>query len=315
MDELIISYDGGYNNWYVSEFYKYFHKKFQEQVNVNLKYIPTKDLAKYFGKEVSNHSSSIFNWYNLILLNPKNERFFIHSWYDYAPEIIDYSIENNFDISKFSCVSNLTEDIIQKYKSKMEVQPSVYYLENWSDIGLVNKHMNLPKKIDKVYFNGLIYGHREKIIEFLKTKKYFTIKTKTNPNEFQSKTDYYNLLSAHKFGLSLNGAANICYRDLELFGLGVINLRQPLKSMTYNPIIKDVHYIEFLTDNLVDSIINDRDVNQIIDLEIERLLDTSTEYQLKEMIFESKNWFNQNCQPQNQFEIIKSFMNELEIFR
>ena len=315
MDELIISYDKGYNNWYVSEFYEFFHKKFQEQVNVRLKYVSIDDLSKYFGKQQTNHDNSIFNWYNLILLNPKNKKFFIHSWYDYAPEILNYSVENNFDVVKFSCVSNLTEEIIKKYENKISVQPSVYYLENWSDVDLISKHTNQPKKIDRAYFNGLIYGRRENITNYLKTKNFFNIKVKTNPDDFQSKPDYYNLLSSHKFGLSLNGAANICYRDLELFGLGVVNLRQPLKSMTYNPLIKNIHYIEFLTDSILDSIVNDRDVNQILNMEIERLLDTSTENELKSMVSESKNWFNQNCQPNNQFEIIKSFMNELEIFR
>ena len=42
MDKLIISYEQGYNNWYVSEFYKYFHNKLSEITNIQFEYINDK---------------------------------------------------------------------------------------------------------------------------------------------------------------------------------------------------------------------------------------------------------------------------------
>jgi hypothetical protein len=313
MDKLIISYDIGYNNWYVSEFYKFFHQALLETSMVKFEYVPLKDLAIRYGKELSNHTSSVFNWYNLIILNPKTEKFFIHSWYDYATEIPEFALSNNINLVKFSCVSNLTEEIIEKYKGRIKIQPSVYYLENWSDLSLIEKFKDIKLKKNKSYFNGLIYGYRENIKNTLSKIDFFNIKNKTNPNDYQNKTDYYKELSSYKFGLSLNGAANICYRDLELFGLGVLNLRQPLKSKTFNPLIKDIHYIEFLDNDLFDKIIKNENVNQIINEKINQLLEFQSTNEYSEMITESKKWFLENINPRNQFNILKSFLDDYTI--
>lgn len=313
MDKIIISYDVGYTNWYVSEFYKYFHQKLITETNLVIEYVPLGEFANFFGKTQTNHETSIFNWYNLILYNPKSGKFFIHSWYDYATEILEYSLQNNFDLVKFSCVSNLTDNIIKKYSGKIDVTPSVYYLENWSDLKLVDSFNQTKIKSKKCFFNGLSHGYRENILSALRTNDFFNIKIKTNPNHFQNKKEYFSELSSHKFGLSLNGAANICYRDLELFGLGVINLRQTLKSKTLNPLIDGVHYFEFLDDNIVKSIINNVDISQTLSLKIEKLMDETPEYVLNNMIGESTQWFINNCLPENQFKIINSFLNEFQI--
>ena len=165
--KLIISYEQGYHNWYVSEFYKFFHKKIEFDTEFELEYISLRDLATKFGKEISNHYTSIFNWFNLVIYNPSNEKMFVHSWYDYAPEIINYSIQNNFNIVMLSCVSNLTQGIIEKYKDIISVEPSVYYLENWSDVEYIQNIKPQERKLTKSYFNGLNHGLRQNIMNFL----------------------------------------------------------------------------------------------------------------------------------------------------
>ena len=167
MEKLIISYDQGYSNWYVSEFYKYFHKKLLENVNIHIEYIPLRELATKFGKNSFNQGSSIFNWFNLVIYNPQNDKMFIHSWYDYATEILKYSVDNNFNVVKFSCVSNLTDEVIENYKESIIVQPSVYYVENWNDINLINNTLKTESKLNKVYFNGWNHGLRENILNAL----------------------------------------------------------------------------------------------------------------------------------------------------
>jgi hypothetical protein len=314
MDKLIISYEQGYNNWYVSEFYKYFHKKLSEITNIQFEYISLQELSKNFGKEHTNQSGGIFNWYNLVIYNQTTDKFFVHSWYDYAPEILKYSVNNNFNVVKFSCVSNLTDSIIEEYKDKIIVQPSVYYVENWKDIEYILSTERSSFKDDRIYFNGLNHGIRENVLNSLSNNSFFNIRTKGNPEHFRQKKDYYDEVSKHRFGLSLNGAANICYRDLELFGLGVLNLRQPLNSKTYEPIIKDVHYIEFINDDLVQKILSKENVDSIIDEKVHEILEFSTTNQYNDMIQESKRWFINNCLPENQFKTIVSFLDDFNIF-
>jgi hypothetical protein len=238
----------------------------------------------------------------------------VHSWYDYAPEILKYSVTNNFNVVKFSCVSNLTDSIIDEYKDKIIVQPSVYYVENWKDIEYIISTEPQLIKDNKAYFNGLNHGIRENVLNSLSNNSFFNIRTKGNPEHFRQKKDYYDEVSKHRFGLSLNGAANICYRDLELFGLEVLNLRQPLKCKTYNPIIKDVHYLEFINDEMVQKILQKENVESLIDDKVNELLEFKTTKEYHNMIQESKNWFLNNCLPDKQFDIILSFFDDFDIF-
>jgi hypothetical protein len=313
--KLIISYEQGYNNWYVSEFYKYFHKKIADNSDIDYQYMSLRELSIKFNKEYDNHQSTIFNWYNLIIYNPVNEKMFVHSWFDYAPEILKYSVNNNFNVIKFSCVSNLNDNIINEYKDKLIVQPSIYYLENWSDIELITSTIKPQIKRNKAYFNGLNHGYRENIMSCLSKNDFFNIRTKINPEHFRQKNEYYSELSNYNYGISLNGAANICYRDLELFALGVLNLRQPLTSKTYNPLVKDVHYIELIDNNLTDKIIfKHGDPNKIINERVEELINFSSTKEYCNMINESKKWFIDNCLPENQYKILLSFFDDFDIF-
>lgn len=314
MEKLIISYDQGYNNWYVSEFYRYFHGKLLENTNIKIEFVPLRELSVRFNKDFYNQGSTIFNWYNLVIYNPKNDKMFIHSWYDYATEILKYSVENNFNVVKFSCVSNLTDEIIEKYKDSIVVQPSVYYVENWNDINLINNTPKSEIKSNKSYFNGWNHGLRENILNSLSHNDFFNIRTKNNPEHFRQKIDYYSELSKHNFGLSLNGAANICYRDLELFGLEVLNLRQPLKCKTYNPIVKDVHYLEFIGDDIIQKILQKENIDNLINDKVNELIEFQSTKEYDNMIGESKNWFLENCLPNKQFDIILSFFDSFDIF-
>jgi hypothetical protein len=299
----------------VSEFYKYFHKQIAEQNrNITFEYMSLGELAKKLGKEFTNQTGNIFNWFNLVIYNEVTGKFFVHSWYDYAPEILDYSLSNGFNLVKFSCVSNLTDSIIDRYKDTTIVEPSVYYLENWSDIHNLKLNEGNTIKKDSAYFNGMNHGIRENVLNALSVNPFFNIRTKNNPEHFRQKEDYYQELSNYKFGLSLNGAANICYRDLELFGLGVLNLRQPLRSKTYDPLIEGVHYKEYITNDLVDRILKKDDVSSIIDNTVNEIIEFSTTKEYDEMISISKKWFEDNCLPENQFKIISSFLDDFNIF-
>lgn len=314
MEKLIISYEQGFTNWYISEFYKYFHSKIILETEIKFEYLPIKQFALKFGKELDNNFCNIFNWYNLIIYNPKTEKIFVHSWNDYAPEILKYSIENNFNLVKLSCSSNLTDSIIEDFKGKIIVEPSVYCLENWKDIELLETNFTEKNRFDKAYFNGLNYGIRENILNTLSKFDFFNIMVKSNFGQFRQKNEYYEDLRTHKFGLSLNGAANICYRDLELFALRTLNLRQTLRSKTHDPLINGVHFVEFITDDFVQTILNGENVETLIKNKIEEILNFYHTIECKNILDASKVWFQKNCLPDNQYKIIVSFLDDFNIF-
>jgi hypothetical protein len=217
----------------------------------------------------------------------------------------------------FSGVSNINQNFIS---SRSNVQPSVYCLEYWSDHERLNLFENTAKQNLKAYFAGLPHGVRVHIMETLAQNIFFEIHDKTKL--YIQKNDYYKKIADSYFGLSFNGAANICYRDLELFKLKTLNLRQPLNCLTYEPIVENVHYYNFLDESLTQKIISYHAFNQITKEDICNLVqDKVTEVtdffytkHYTEMIEESYRWFQRNCTPQAQFNIIFSFLKEFSIF-
>jgi hypothetical protein len=309
MSNYIISYEQGYYNWYVSEFYKYFHKKLEDKLNTHLEYEPISIFAKRFNYELDNHSDSLFNWFNLIIYNKDTEKFFVHSWYDYANATVEWCVRNQLNIVKFSAVSNIDQTLIDKYSF---VQPSVYCLENWSDHDKIKEiKITNQDKIKKIYFAGLDHGIRQNILNRLKNYDIFNIFTKSQ--KVKPKEEYYNELSKHLYGLSLNGAANICYRDIEIFGLGVLNLRDSLYSKTFNPLESNVHYINFIDNQFIQNILQNYDIDEQIKEKTQLLEDILTSQKYQEIIENAYTWYATNCLPDSQFNIISSFLSDLTI--
>lgn len=309
--KYIISFSVGYNNWYVSNFYKYFHQELISKYGDIFEYIPIEQFGKEKKLFVSNQHTSIFNWYNLIIYNKKSEKYFVHSWNDYAPEMFKHGIKNGLNIVKFSCVSNLNDKLLKQYPDQL--QPSVYQLENWNDLKFIQNTSIPTEKQNKAYFNGLPHGLRENYFKALENNTFFHIFNKTVQEERRTKQDYYADLSKYKYCLSFKGQADICYRDLEIFGLKSLNLRDKFECNTYNPLIEGEHYISFFTPEIERKILHKEDINKDVNLRIEEILDTLTLSQYERIIENSFLWFNENCVPYKQFCIIESFLKELTL--
>ena len=124
----------------------------------------------------------------------------------------------------------------------------------------------------------------------------------------RQKRNYFEELSSSRFGLSLNGAANICYRDLELFGLNVLNLREPLRCNFYEPLVENVHYLNFVDNEFVSRVLSNESMDGMISEKIEFLESFYNTKEHNDMIKNSKDWFIRNCLPTNQFNILYSFL-------
>lgn len=313
---LLISYDPYQHDWYVGELYKYFHKNLLDD-NINISYIPIQNLCEQYEEpfEYNNGLPSIFSIYSLIVLNSDKNNGFIINLSDYAPTTLDHqSAIEKLNITTFSMCSNLTQEHINKYP-KYKIIPSFYILERWSDYSLIleaSKRQIQQKKIDKCYFNGLPYGYRANYINNLKKNLFFDFKDKTNPQDFRSKNQYYQELSESRYGLSLNGAAKICYRDIEIFGLGVLNLRESLDILIHNQIKPNIHY-KIILDNFIKNNIDNIKYSAII---IEKIIDTINSISIEEekfIINNAKQWFIENISPDNQVKFLKKCLIENNI--
>ena len=72
-------------------------------------------------------------------------------------------------------------------------------------------------------------------------QKYKNFKNATNPVN-----DYIMELNDHQIGISFNGAAEICYRDIEILGVNSVLFRPLfLTTQTTNPLVAEYHYVSY----------------------------------------------------------------------
>lgn len=310
---LIISYDPYESNWYVGELYKAFHEYLQNK-KINIEYISMANLAKNNNEPINyNHRlPSIFSIYSLIVINKQSNIGFVHNLSDYAPLILDHkSAIDKLNINTFSMCSNLTQKIIDSYPN-YKIIPSFYVLENWNDLDIINSVLKKNKsktKTNKCYFNGLLYNDRIHYMEQLKDCEFFDINNKKNKLEFKNKIEYYQELYNSRYGLSLNGAAKICYRDLELFGIESINLREPLDIIIKDSLQENIHY-KIIIDKFIEKNISNKNKQKEI---IDRLLNNIHNISLEEenfIINNAKNWFIKNAYPINQIKFLEQCLIE-----
>lgn len=314
---LIVSYHHLAVDWYVGEFYIKFLNFLKEIPGINVEYVHSAELANKYGCGATNNNGlpSIFNPYNLIIMNKDNGKTFVHSWNDYAPCILEErSGINNLDVVKFACVSRLDQGIIDNYKGNVIIQPSFFYLERMSDIDLIEKNKTNPKIHDKAYMNALCHSNRERFIDVFNQSERFDLKKKDGA-DFLSKEDYFNVLSQHKFGLNLDGAAKICYRDLETFGLGVLSLRENLNVLTHEPLTVNEHYLELIDDDIKSKINIDTEIPYIIEKIESKMNDSVSSGQYEYIVNQAHGWYERNCLPDNQIKILFSFLENFEILK
>ena len=311
---IIISYNKYQNNWCVGELYDHFAKiiKFEQDIS----FIPIHELASKYSEPHNireNGYPSIFNIYNLIIYNEEKHTGFILSLSDYSPVLLEHhSALDKLGIKTISFCSNLTSDIIEKHKH-INIIPSFYILENWDDFRIIeNIYSCCRPKINKCYFNGSAYGHRASYINNLKANMFFNLKDKGICQNYQNKEEYYNELYRHRYGLSLNGAAKICYRDLECFGLGTLCLREPMDIKTKDQLLPDKHYKLVLDDFIMQNIYDPDKSDQIIENLLHNINNISIEEE-KYILNNAREWFVNNANPDKQISFIRQCLLENNI--
>ena len=309
---IIISYNKYQNNWCVGELYDAFAKTMKYEQDTS--FIPIHELANMYSEP--NHARenglpSIFNIYSLIIYNQEKHIGFIFSLSDYSQALLEHqSALDKLAIKAISFCSNLTKETIEKYKD-INIIPSFYVLENWNDFRIIeHTYSRNQPKIDKCYFNGSAYGHRASYVNNLKANSFFNLKASNNSRN--NKEEYYNELYEHRYGLSLNGAAKICYRDLECFGLGTLCLREPMNIQTKDQLLPDKHYKLVLDDFITQNIENPDKSNQVIEKLLHNINNISIEEE-KYILHNAREWFINNVNPDKQISFIRQCLLENDI--
>lgn len=171
----------------------------------------------------------------LTITNPDNGKFIIVSMWDRNNDM--YNTGLGWDLT--NCVEIITSSGINGLHSYTPFTYLPYNKSFYKVINSIDTSFEIKQDLD-LLFRGLIYLHRRELQ---------TISPKNIIETTIPLPDYVNELAMRKINLSLNGAAEICHRDIEIISTGSVLLRPKLNVKFHNELIPWEHYIPFELDN------------------------------------------------------------------
>lgn len=203
-------------------------------------------------------SASKYGAYYLTIENPNTKKYILVSYGDKMVDLKDpsaWDLENCVEI--FSSIGNHKNDIEYREQTQVVSTPISYTCSTIeSEIMLNEMYQNrIASKKERIYpeklsFRGNLYLFRR----HLYYDKRFDIKGELMGFDSAGQViriegsriplkEYLEELDSRALNLSLNGTGEICFRDIEILGLGTALLRPKLVSKFHNKLIPDYHYI------------------------------------------------------------------------
>jgi hypothetical protein len=172
--------------------------------------------------------------HHLIISNENTKRYKLCTYWDRAIEVLndDCGWDNQNCLGIYSAIdSGISSKLI----------PTSYCCMNKdieSKIQKIEKCFENKKNYDLI-FRGYLHSSRFFLKDICDGKIIMTDK-RLNAEE------YVQELNSYAIGLSINGAAEICNRDMEILGVGSVLLRPKLiRTKFHNPLIEGEHYIGY----------------------------------------------------------------------
>ena len=196
--------------------------------------------------EMSGSSGNLKSMLMFTILNKANNKAILINLSDrLEPNLMENHGFDSFDIVQIIGGMSIEKQHYENYKEKLDSvrKPLMIPVDRvYEDDYLLSYTKNPQKKIKKAVFIGNIYGGRSEIVDILKTHPLFDIKHMIREEGHPFK-EYIEELQKYSVGLSLNGYAEICYRDIECMATYVPTIRSEYSNKYYNEIIPDYHYI------------------------------------------------------------------------
>lgn len=278
---LEFKYESPSHDWSVLHVFKKFHEYFSKlNSNITLSYVNSANFENRFqGGQNSPHIMKI--------TNKDNEKYLLVSYWDRSEDFFIKS--NGWGVE--NCVEVITSSGVTP---KHKVTPFSYLPYSTSFDLFSKKAKNLEEKNhNSLIFRGYLYGERlllQKVGKILITDK------KISPH-----SEYFKDLTNNKICLSLNGAGEICNRDMEILSAKSVLLRPKLNIEFYNDLIPYKHYIPFE--------VSEDPIKQS-ELIIKKYDEIKNDLELLKTISENGyNWYQQNATVDSNVEILKKIIN------
>jgi len=183
--------------------------------------------------------------HHMIIENTANKKYFAISYWDKMKDISTHNGWNQDTLMGLFCSSGMhQEDVYYQPFNKNSI-PFSYIVPTHQMFNLINgikdKNNSLRSMPNKLSFNGDLYLFRD----FLSKDDSFNVK-----RQYLQASDYIQSLHSNCINLSINGAGEICYRDMEILGVGSALFRPKLTNQFHDPLIPDHHYISYDYDEI-----------------------------------------------------------------
>jgi hypothetical protein len=247
-------YEYGYTNYgykAVFEEYSLYCKNNIPNINFNIIDSNQLKLPTYKG-----HNDKYGPLY-MMIENPNTKKYILVSYWDKLVDVVDHYKVTDFDIE--NCVEIIT--------SAGGIIDDTYFRPidyNYTPFSYTCTVRDSEETIEQIYknkenriypeilsFRGFLYQFRK----HLSNDNRFNVIEKAN--EFLSFTDYIHDINKYHINLSLNGAGEICNRDMEILGLGTALFRLKLSTKFHNELIPNYHYISVDYDDIESTNIDD----------------------------------------------------------
>lgn len=276
--QLEIKYEKPSHDWCVlhvfDDFYTYIKDKFENE------YVNSALFKNRFAGGIN--SAQVMS-----IKNKENGKYIIVSYWDNCEDLVLNA--NGWDYAK--CVDIITSSGVN---SDITTTPFTYlpYSKEFENFSKNAKSID-QKENNILFFKGFLYGDRMMLKE---TNLIDISNQKTSPY-----SKYFEELTNNKICLSLNGAGEICNRDIEILSAKSVLLRPKLKTKFHNELIENFHYIPF------EYHCDPKTQCEIIIKKFQEIKDNVP--LLREISENGYNWYLKNATIESNVEILKKLIN------
>ena len=247
-------YDFGYTNYgYGAVFHEYSLHCLNNISDINFNPIDSNILRSSTYKG----NNDKYGPHYMMIENPDTKKYILVSYWDKLIDITHHHVATNFDIE--NCVEVITSAggiINDTYFRPIDYNytPFSYTCTVKSSEETIEQiYRNTENRIypELLSFRGYLYQFRE----HLSHDNRFNIIRKSD--DFLTYEEYIHDIGKYHVNLSLNGAGEICTRDMEILGLGTALFRLKLATKFHNELIPNYHYISVDHDDIESTDLDD----------------------------------------------------------
>lgn len=174
--------------------------------------------------------------------------------------------------------------------------PLMIPVDKVSEDGYLMKYRDVAvTKVKKALFIGNVYSGRSELVDILKKHPLFEIKHSIREEGLPFE-EYLREMSKYSLCLSLNGYAEICYRDIEAMAIQVPVVRSKFLNRYHNNLIPNFHYIagsESCIDGFLGYGKSSKDIAEQFIKKVEEVIDN--QHLLDSVAYNGREYYENNC--------------------